>query len=166
MTDPKYIKAGIAGLVLSAAGFVGILTREGYTDNAVIPTKGDVPTVGFGTTGGVKMGDKTDPVKAVQRALLDASQYEGAIKRCVTSPLSQAEYDTYVNFSYNVGPYAFCTSTIVKRLNTGDYKGACEAILLFKYAAGYDCSTPGNHRCAGLWADRLKSHAACIAAQG
>ena len=52
MTDPKYLKAGIAGLVLSAAGFVGILTREGYTENTVIPTKGDVPTNGFGTTTG------------------------------------------------------------------------------------------------------------------
>lgn len=155
----------VAALSLSAAAFVGILTREGYTTGAVIPTEGDVPTVGFGTTEGVKMGDVTTPVRAVQRALTDTAKYEGALKRCVTAPLNQAEYDVYVDLSYNIGSSAFCSSTIVKRLNTGDYRGACDAILLFKYAAGYDCSTPGNKRCAGLWTDRKRVHAQCIGAQ-
>lgn len=155
----------IGGLSLSALAFVAILTRESYTETAIIPTKGDVPTVGFGTTGGVKMGDKTTPVKAVQRAMADANQFEGALKRCVGVPLHQAEYDLYVDLSYNIGSSAFCSSTIVKRLNNQDYSGACDAILLFKYAAGYDCSTPGNKRCAGLWTDRLRVHALCKAAQ-
>lgn len=166
----------IGALALSAAGFVGILTREGYTDDAIIPTKGDVPTYGFGTTGGVKMGDKTNPVKAAQRALKDARLYEGAIKRCVTADLYPAEYDVYVMFGYNVGETNFCyarnkagkitgPSTLVKRLNAGDYVGACNAILLYKFAGGYDCSTPGNRRCAGVWTDRKAAHAACMAAQ-
>lgn len=158
-------RIAIGALTLSAAAFVGILTREGYTDNAVIPTIGDVPTVGFGTTGGVKMGDRTTPVKAAQRALKDAQSYEGAIKRCVTVPMSQEEYDLYTLLAYNIGSGNFCSSTIVKRLNARDYAGACTAILRFKYAAGYDCSTPGNTRCAGVWTDRLKTHAACMAAQ-
>ena len=63
------VRRAIAGLALSAAAFVGIATREGYTDNTIIPTVGDVPTNGFGTTKGVKMGDVTNPVKALQRAL-------------------------------------------------------------------------------------------------
>lgn len=162
-------RMAIAGLTLSAAAFVGILTRESYTDTAVIPTKGDVPTVGFGTTGGVKMGDRTTPVKAVQRALVDVSKFEGAIKQCVKSPLSQAEYDAYTDLSYNIGPTAFCSSTIVKKLNTGDYAEACAAILRFKYAAGYDCSTlvdgKPNKRCYGLWTDRMRVHAICMGAQ-
>ncbi|HWV16501.1 MAG TPA: lysozyme [Cellvibrio sp.] len=159
------IRMVVAALSLSAAAFVGILQREGYTDTAIIPTKGDVPTVGFGTTGGVKMGDTTTPVKAVNRAMKDVAEYEGAIKRCVKSPLTQVEYDVYVDLSYNIGPTAFCNSTMVKRLNVADYRGACDAILLFKYAAGYDCSTPGNKRCAGLWTDRLRSHSKCILEQ-
>ena len=158
-------RIAIAGLTLSAAAFVGILTREGYTDGVVIPTKGDVPTIGFGTTEGVKHGDRTTPVKAAQRALSDASKYEGALKRCVTAPLHQAEYDIYTDLSYNIGSGAFCSSTIVNRLNAGEYRQACDAILKFKYAAGFDCSTPGNKRCMGLWTDRLRVHAACVAAQ-
>lgn len=159
------VRIGIAVLSLSAAAFVGILTREGYTDGVVIPTKGDVPTIGFGTTGGVKMGDRTTPVKAAQRALKDVGTFEGAIKRCVHVPLAQAEYDAYTDLSYNIGSTAFCSSTIVKKLNTGDYAEACAAILRFKYAAGYDCSTPGNKRCAGLWTDRLRVHSMCMGAQ-
>lgn len=158
-------RVGIAGLVLSAAAFVGILTREGYTDEAIIPVKGDTATYGFGTTGGVKMGDKTNPVAAVQRAMVDAQKFEGALKKCVEVPLSQAEYDTYVSFSYNVGSAGFCNSTIVKRLNAGDYRGACDAILMWRFVAGYDCATPGNKRCYGLWVDRLKTHKTCMEAQ-
>ncbi|MDM5178502.1 lysozyme [Massilia sp. DJPM01] len=166
----------IAAVVISAMAFVGIASREGYTDNAVIPTKGDVPTHGFGTTEGVKMGDRTNPVKALQRAMADVQKYEGAIKKCVTVPVSQGEYDAYVDLAYNVGPTNFCyqrdkqgriigPSTLVKRLNSQDYTGACNAILAYKYAAGYDCSTPGNKRCAGLWTDRQRVHAQCLAAQ-
>ena len=48
----------VAALTLSAAALVGIVLHEGYTDRAVIPVKGDVPTIGFGTTTGVKLGDR------------------------------------------------------------------------------------------------------------
>lgn len=156
----------IAALSLSAAGLVGIVVREGYTDNAIIPTKGDVPTYGFGTTGGVNLGDKTTPVRALQRAASDLDTiYEAGVKRCVSVPLHQAEYDVYVSMAYNIGHAAFCKSSIVSRANAGNYTGACESILYYKYAAGYDCSTPGNKRCAGLWTDRQKDHARCMAVQ-
>lgn len=158
-------RIAIAALSLSAAAFVGIVTREGYTTQAVIPTKGDVPTVGFGTTGGVKMGDTTTPVKAVQRAMSDVTKFEGAMKRCVTASLHQAEYDAYLDLSYNIGSYNFCRSSIPTKLNAGQYAAACDTILEFKYAAGFDCSTPGNKRCAGVWTDRKRTHAMCAAVQ-
>lgn len=118
----------IAALTLSAAGFVGIALNEGYTDKAVIPVLGDVPTIGFGTTQGVKMGDKITPPQALKRALVDVGKFEGAIKQCVKVPLHQYEYDSYVDFTYNVGASAFCGSTLVKKLNAGDYAGACAEI--------------------------------------
>ncbi|WP_297832981.1 hypothetical protein [Thermomonas sp.] len=55
----------MAALTLSAAALVGIVLHEGYTDRAVIPVKGDVPTIGFGTTTDVKIGDTTTPPKAL-----------------------------------------------------------------------------------------------------
>lgn len=162
--DAKFLRIPIAVMSLSAAGYVGILQREGYSDRAIIPTKGDVPTLGFGTTGGVKMGDTTTPVKAAVRALQDSQQYEGAMKRCVRAPLHQAEYDLYTHHAYNIGPTAFCNSTLVKRLNVQDYLGACAQILEWKMFRGIDCSQP-NRVCGGLWTDRLNTHAKCMEAQ-
>lgn len=122
-------RAAIAALALSASGFVGIISFEGYTENAVIPVRGDVPTAGFGTTEGVTMKTKLPPVQAVQRARMDAVKYEAVIKRCVTVPLAQNEYDAYVSLAYNIGPTAFCGSTLVRKLNDSDYAGACAEIL-------------------------------------
>ncbi len=151
-------------LALSAAGLVGIAVDEGYTTRAIPdPVKGTrVPTIGFGTTHGVKMGDTTTPVKALVRKLADVQQFEGALKACVTAPLHQHEYDAYVNLAYNIGPNAFCKSTLVKKLNTLDYAGACDAILMWKRVGGTDCSEPGNRTCPGLWARRLRLHAQCL----
>ena len=122
-----------AALTLSAAGFVGILMHEGYTDEAVIPVPGDVPTIGHGTTRypdgtPVKIGDTITPTNAAAVALRDVTRFEGALKRCVTVPLAQHEYDAYSQTIYNIGERAFCDSTIVKRLNAGDYRGACDAL--------------------------------------
>jgi lysozyme len=114
---------------LSAIGLVAILMHEGYSEKAITPVPGDVPTIGFGTTEGVKMGDKITPPKAVARALADVQQFEGALRKCVKVPLSQGEYDAYVNLAYNIGAKAFCGSTLVVKLNAQDYAGACSEIL-------------------------------------
>ena len=119
----------VASLALSAAALVGIVFHEGYSDKAIIPVPGDVPTIGFGTTGGVKMGDRITPAKALQRALADIGKFEGALKQCVTVPLFQHEYDAYLSLSYNIGSRAFCSSTLVRKLNAQDYAGACTEIL-------------------------------------
>ena len=121
-------RVSLAVLALSAAGFVGLVGYEGYTDRAVIPVRGDVPTIGFGTTEGVRMGDTTTPPRALARTLRDVTKFEGAVKRCVRVPLAQHEYDAYVSFAYNIGATAFCGSTLVKKLNALDYAGACAEI--------------------------------------
>lgn len=170
-------------LSLSAAAFVGRIAHEGYTDTAVIPTKGDVPTVGFGTTvkddgQRVKMGDRTDPVKAARTALVHFQRDEARIKKCIGPEvkLNQVEFDVYSELAYNIGTPNFCTNpknggpgAVVRKLQAGDYAGGCQAILEYKYAAGYDCSTlingQPNKRCYGVWKDRLRLHQQCMEAQ-
>ena len=144
----------VAALALSASAFVGLLTAEGYRGEAYIPIKGDVPTIGFGTTEGVKLGDKITPVQALGRAVSDIEKFEGALKRCVKVPLHQHEYDAYISFSYNVGSGAFCNSTLVKKLNASDYEGACKELLRWDKA--------GGRRVEGLAKRRQKEYAQCI----
>lgn len=122
-------RTNVAALVLSAAALIGIVVHEGYSDTAYVPVAGDVPTIGFGTTGGVKLGDKTTPIKALERALTDVNSFEHALKKCVKVPLHQYEYDAYISLSYNIGSSAFCNSTLVKLLNSGNYEEACKQIL-------------------------------------
>jgi lysozyme len=144
----------LAALSLSAAALVGIAVHEGYRADAYIPVPGDVPTIGFGTTGGVKLGDKITPERALSRALQDVQKFEGALKRCVTVPLHQHEYDVFVSLSYNIGPSAFCGSTLVKRLNTGDYTAACNEILKWDKFQGRPLS--------GLTKRRQEEHRKCL----
>lgn len=122
-------RTGIATLALSATALVALALSEGYTGKAVQPLPGDKPTIGFGTTEGVRMGDTITPPVALARKLRDVQAFEGAIKQCVRVPLSQGEYDAYVSLAYNIGSRAFCGSTLVRELNAGNYDAACKQIL-------------------------------------
>lgn len=147
-------RASIVVLVLSATSLIGLLGHEGYRGEAYTPVPGDVPTIGFGTTVGVKLGDKTDPIKALKRAMGDITKFEGAIKQCVTVPLHQYEYDAYVSLAYNIGSGAFCKSTLVRKLNALDYSGACQQILRWDRFKG--------RQLAGLTKRRQAEYQTCI----
>ena len=143
----------VAALGLSASGLVGLTAYEGYTDHAIIPIPGDVPTLGFGTTEGVKLGDRITPHVALARALRDVQKFEGAVKQCVKVPLHQYEYDAYIQISYNIGPQAFCGSTLVRLLNAGKYAEACAQISRWNKAGGREVN--------GLTIRREKERALC-----
>lgn len=127
-------------MALSATAFVGFLTHEGFRDAAYHATADEqargINTIGFGTTEGVKQGDKIKVEDALVRALRDTAKFEGAIKRCVRVPLHQYEYDAFVSLAYNIGDGAFCGSTLVKKLNAGDYAGACAEISRWDKQSG------------------------------
>jgi lysozyme len=124
-------RQAVSGLGIGAALLVSILVHEGYTDKAMIPVPGDVPTIGVGRTEGVHMGDRTEPVREMVMLLKNLDKYGDRIKSCINVPLHQYEMDAFVSLSYNIGTGAFCSSTLVKKLNTGDYSGACEQILVW-----------------------------------
>lgn len=117
-----------AALSLSAATLVAIAVHEGYREAAYVPVPGDKYTIGFGTTEGVKPGDRITPPQALARALQDVQKFEGALKQCVKVPLHQHEYDAYISLSYNIGSNAFCGSTLVRKLNAEQYSEACAEI--------------------------------------
>lgn len=156
-------------LALSAAALVGLALTEGYTDRAIQPLPGDKLTIGFGSTtrldgNPVQMGDKTTPPEALARALRDVQRFEGVLRQCVAVPLYQHEYDAFVSLAYNIGPAAFCGSTLVKKLNAGDYAAACGEILRWRFFQGRDCAMP-NSGCAGLATRRQAEHRQCLGEQ-
>src|SRR5690606_15800324 len=104
------------------------------------------------------------PVTALARKRREISeQYEAAVKRCVKVPMHQHEFDAMVDTTYNIGATAFCNSTMVRRLNQGDYQGACDALLLWRKYKGRDCSLPEHKSvCGGLWTRRQAAHKLCL----
>lgn len=136
----------VAALTLSAATLVGIAVYEGYTDHAVEPVPGDVPTIGFGTTAGVKMGDKITPQRALIRLLDEANKSASAVRSCAPVPMYQYEFDAYVSLVYNIGPGNFCKSTLVMKLKRGDYAGACKEILRWNRFKGEPLQGLTNRR--------------------
>ena len=144
----------VAAITLSATALVAILFHEGYRENAYIPVAGDVPTIGYGTTKGVQLGDKTDPLSALAVAHRDIKSFEGAIKSCVKVPLYQWEYDAYTSLAYNIGSGAFCRSTLVKLLNQERYEEACRQILRWNQFQGKPL--------AGLTKRRNEEYRKCI----
>lgn len=164
-------RIAVAALTMSAAGFAGWQASEGFTDHAVIPTKGDVPTIGHGSTRyedgrPVRMGDKITRERAaiLARNLMTADE-----KRFVASlpgvKLHQEEFDVYMDFVGQFGIGNWRASSMRRDLLMGDYVGACNALLLYKYSAGYDCSTPGNKRCYGVWTRQLGRNRKCLESQ-
>lgn len=130
----KYRKT-IAATAISASALIGIALHEGFRDKAYDDGVG-VQTIGFGTTSGVKKGDKITAERALIRLYGDMDAYKSGMDRCVKVPLSQGEFDAYLSFTYNVGVGAFCKSTLVKKLNSGDYDGACKELLRWNKAGG------------------------------
>lgn len=130
-------RVALSGLTLSAAALVGLAVHEAYRPTAYLPTPNDVPTIGFGTTEGVKMGDTITVERALVRLLADADKHQKQLKACIGDvPLHQHEWDAYVSWSYNVGTGAACRSTLVKKLKAYDYAGACKELTNWVYQNG------------------------------
>lgn len=174
MIDSRRTRIAIGSLTLSFAAGVALLSEEGFTDRAVIPVKGDVPTVGFGMTerpdgSPVRMGDTTTPVEALKRSQAYLSRAEGRVKACVTADLYPDEFDLMMNFGYQYGQKRLCESSIVALANAGDYVGSCKAYLSYRFVKEYDCSTTINGErnkvCWGVWTRSKERYDKCMVAQ-
>ena len=147
------IRIGIGALAVSATALVSIALNEGYRGEAYKDAVG-VPTVGYGETKGVTMKSRTTPDRALVQLLSSANSHADDIRQCIKVPLYQHEFDAYVSLAYNIGAKNFCGSTLVKKLNAGDYTGACEQIRRWDRA--------GGKVLAGLTKRREKEYRMCM----
>lgn len=131
----------VATLALSAAGLVGIANWEQFIPKTYTDSAG-VPTIGYGTTEGVKAGQTITPERALVK-LLDHVDKDSAaaVRRCVKVPLYQHEFDAYVALTYNIGAARFCNSAapdeppnLIDLINDERYSAACDRILAFDKA--------------------------------
>ncbi|MEF0148259.1 lysozyme [Pseudomonas guariconensis] len=93
-------------------------------------------TIGYGTTRGVNAGMKISKEQAERMLLNDVQRFESEIERLVTVPLSQNQWDALVSFTYNLGSANLESSTLLRKLNAGDYAGAAEQFQRWNKAGG------------------------------
>jgi len=172
---PKKGRVAVVLLTLSASGFAAWQAHEGYTEQAVIPTKGDVPTIGHGSTRyedgrRVQMGDRITRQRAVELARNLQRKDERAFAESLPGvKLTQGEYDVYIDFIGQYGMGNWNKSSMRRELLAGRYVPACKALLRYRFAAGYDCSTTvngqPNRRCWGVWKRQEERVRKCLAVQ-
>lgn len=103
--------------------------REGLELKAYLPTKNDVPTIGFGTTvysngRRVKLGDVITQQQAEQELRTQLAKFQSFVVSKLKVPVNQNQLDALTSLAYNIGQGAFANSTLLKKVNSGDFLGA------------------------------------------
>jgi lysozyme len=95
-----------------------------------------IPTIGWGHTRGVKMGDTCTLIQAEDWLREDCAEAENAVNSLVKVPLTHNQFDALVSFVFNIGAGAFSRSTLLRLLNSGDYSGASKQFERWNKSGG------------------------------
>ena len=160
----KYLAYGLAA---SAAFFTSLEIHEGYSAKPYRDS-GGVITQGIGSTvkpngQQIKMTDPPITRKTAQEwAKAHVSKDEIAFRNSLYGvKLSQVEYDTYLDFTYNFGQSNWNQSSMLRNLKAGRYVQACKSLLKWKYVAKKDCSVRSNN-CWGVWVRQQERYSKCM----
>lgn len=128
---PDRHKKTVAWIAICTSCVAG---AEGIRQNAYSDVTG-IPTVCFGETKGVKLGDRytVEQCKAMLGGRL--LQFGAEVDRCTSVALTPARKAAMVDFAYNEGSHRYC-KYIAPRLNSGMVQEACDHLLKFNTAGG------------------------------
>ncbi|MGM1189172.1 lysozyme, partial [Serratia liquefaciens] len=114
---------------------------KGFEDLRLVaypdPGTGGKPwTIGWGHTKGVKQGDRITQEQAEQFLSDDLAVFELTVNSAIKRPMTQNQFDAMVSLAFNIGGAAFAGSTLVRKFNTGDAKGAADEFPKWKNSGG------------------------------
>lgn len=93
-------------------------------------------TIGFGHTGGVRLGDTCTQAQADAWLLSDLRSAINAVHAGVVVPISEDEEGALVDLVFNIGGGNFSHSTLLAKLNSGDFHGAANEFGKWNHAGG------------------------------
>ena len=166
LTGGGFLISGVSEQQLQAT-----MAKEGFSSKPIIPVKGDVPTIGPGITvypDGTRVKITDPPITPKQgleylKAHMD-QEAQRFNKTLLNIPISQQEYDLYMDFTYQYGTGTWSNSSMLRHLKQGNYQQACESLLKYKYVAKRDCSIRSNN-CYGVWTRQKERYGNCMGAQ-
>ena len=103
---------------ISEEGKALIKKFEGCKLEAYLCSAG-VPTIAFGRTKNVKLGDTCTQEQADAWLEEELEEYTGYVSDAVTQTLQQNQIDAMVAWTYNLGPSNLRSSTMLQVLNEG-----------------------------------------------
>lgn len=94
-------------------------------------------TIGYGSTGPhVKPGMRIGPKRAEELLEEDLSRFVKAVDEKVTVPIDGHQRAALISLAFNIGVGAFSKSTLLRKLNAGDYLGAANEFPKWRKAGG------------------------------
>lgn len=116
---------------LSSNGIDFLKKEEGFRSNMYYDAAG-LPTIGYGTLIDTPEEQKflTQPIseEEAERLFLDQlTTYEKAVNDSIKTPIQQHQFDALVSLAYNIGPFGFKTSTVVKKINNNEQESLIRA---------------------------------------
>ncbi len=113
---------------ISENGYALIRDFEGFENKAYKDT-GGVWTIGYGTIKypdgrSVKQGDTCTRAQAEQWLKSDCRWVDACLDKYVKANINQNQFDALASFVYNIGENQFRSSTLLAKLNAGDYRVA------------------------------------------
>ncbi len=118
-----------AGMALTKS-FEGLRLRA-YQDCA------GVWTIGYGHTGrDVFPGDNITEAEAEALLRSDLADAVTCVNRAVTVSVKQQQFDALVDFCFNAGRGSLLGSTLLRKVNAGDFAGAAAQFGLWVHAGG------------------------------
>lgn len=117
---------------------------EGLYLNAYLCPAG-VPTIGYGHTAGVKMGQTITAAQADDFLKADLTAAAAQVDKLVKVPLTPDQRGALASFVFNLGAGSLQSSTLLRLLNQGDYEGAASQFGRWVYATvnGVKTQLPG-----------------------
>ena len=145
MSLKKKLGAGAAAVVIATATPF-IAKWEGLETTAYRDIVG-VPTVCYGETRGVKMGDTYTKEQCMDMLKVAVGDYYRKIEPCMTNKdIPVGVQASILELAYNVGIGAACKSTMMKLANQGKYKEACRELDKWVKAGGQTVRGLQNRR--------------------
>ena len=95
-------------------------------------------TACYGETDGIRPGMKFTKDQCDIIFIESLAEHEAGMRGCLKAPdaLPEKSYVAFVSATYNIGVGAFCGSSMARKTNAGDIRGACDALMMWVKAGG------------------------------